>query len=212
MFVELIETLRCPAAHPESQLVASATRTENRHIMDGTLGCPVCGAETLVRDGAALFDAAATRAPRAEGDVEGAMRLAAFLELTDARGFALLCGTQGAFAAPLYQFTETPLVLLNPPEGADSRAVAGVLLSVGAVPLAAGSARAAALDSGMSDTLVQGAVRAVRAGGRVVAPGSVPLPAGVTELVRDERVWVGQKTAAAPDPAPRLVTLARGRR
>jgi len=44
VFVELIEALRCPRPHEDAHLVASATRTEARHIVDGVLGCPVCGA------------------------------------------------------------------------------------------------------------------------------------------------------------------------
>ena len=48
MFIELVDALRCPVAHAESWLVAAAIRMEARHIVDGTLGCPVCSAELLL--------------------------------------------------------------------------------------------------------------------------------------------------------------------
>ena len=61
MFVELLEKLRCPNHHEAASLVATASRTVNRHIMDGALGCPVCHAEFQIRDGALELGAAGAR-------------------------------------------------------------------------------------------------------------------------------------------------------
>ena len=55
MHVELTEILRCPNAHAESPLVASATRQVERRILQGTLGCPVCGREYPIQDGVVEF-------------------------------------------------------------------------------------------------------------------------------------------------------------
>ena len=66
----------------------------------------------------------------------------------------------------------------------------------GVVPLAIGAARAMAIDDS-SDERVASAVRATRAKGRVLAPLSVPVPAEVTELARDETMWVGERAALA---------------
>ena len=44
---------------------------------------------------------------------ETAMRLAAFLQLTDARGAALLCGRYASHALLVAGLSETPLVLAN---------------------------------------------------------------------------------------------------
>ncbi|MDE3054540.1 MAG: hypothetical protein KGJ70_11690, partial [Gemmatimonadota bacterium] len=52
------------------------------------------------------------------------------------------------------------------------------------------------------------AVETLRPGGRLVAPARLPVPAGVTELARDEAVWVAERDAGAGG----LVPLARGRR
>lgn len=206
MFVELIEYLRCPAAHEESVLVAAAERSEQRHIMSGVLGCPVCGAEYPIRDGVARF-AEVTPVAAEPPSVEIAMRIAAFLELTDARGFALLCGRWGAHASALAELVETPLFLVNPPAGADLSRAAAVIETGATLPLAAGVARAAALDAALA-VLPAAVLRAVRGGARVMGPVALPLPPGLTEVARDSREWVAEKSAA-PEPAPRLVPLKR---
>jgi hypothetical protein len=210
VFVELIEQLRCPRDHEEAHLVASADRTEDRHIVEGTLGCAVCGAEFRIARGEAWFDDAAPGAAAAGrgGDAETAMRLAAFLELTDARGFALLLGTWALHADQLQRLADTALVLVNPPQGLLPDAAA-VIHAAGALPFAAGAARAAALDGEQPPALIASAVRAVRTAGRLVGPTTLPLPSGVRELVRDDRVWVAEKSAAPDQPAPRLVSLKR---
>jgi len=51
----------------------------------------------------------------------------------------------------------------------------------------------------------------VKAGGRVLGASTIAVPAGVTELVRDDRVWVGEKTAV-PDQPPRLIAITRAPR
>ena len=209
MFVELIETLRCPSRHEESPLVVSAHRTEARHIVEGTLGCPVCGATFPISGGVARFGEPSPT-PAESASPEAAMRLAAFLELTDARGFALLCGRWGAHIDLMLRLMETPIVLVNPPSSVPPDVASGVLVTRDAVPFAAGAARAVALDDAPGD-LVRSAVRAVRAGGRVVGPASLPLPDGVVELARDERMWVGEKTAAS-DATPRLVEIRKATR
>lgn len=206
MFVELIEYLRCPAAHEESVLVAAAERSEQRHILSGVLGCPVCGAEYPIHEGIARFGGAPAVVAEPPS-VEAAMRMAAFLELTDARGFALLCGRWGAHAAPLAELVETPLFLVNPPAGADLSRAAAVIETGATLPLAAGIARAAALDPSLAPS-PDAVLRALRGGARVMGPVALPLPAGVTEIARDARDWVAEKSAA-PEPAPRLVPLRR---
>jgi uncharacterized protein YbaR (Trm112 family) len=210
VFVELIELLRCPRDHAETALIASATRSVDRHIVDGVLGCPTCHAQFPIQDGIARFG---TRVPEPVAEApstEVAMRLAALLELVDARGFALLFGRWGAHVGALGRISDTPVIMVNPtaPVMGD---VAATILVDDRVPLAAGSARAAALDAPISGALADSAIRAVRDGGRVLAPVAVPLPAAVRELARDGRSWVAQKNAA-PGAAPRLTTLRRSKR
>lgn len=211
MFVELIELLRCPRAHQETPLVASSLRAEARHILDGVLGCPVCHAEFPIADGVALFGEAANPTPDEAPDAAIAMRIAAFLELTDARGFALLCGGWGAHVDFIRRLSDTPLVLVNPPAGVSTGVAAGVIHAPDAVPFAGLVARALALHQQASDEFAASAVRAVRSGGRVLAPATLPLPSGVAELARDDRMWVGEK-AAPPEPTSRPVAIRRATR
>lgn len=207
MFVELIESLRCPRDHEESPLVVAASRTEARHVMEGSLGCPICRAEFPIHGGEALFGGAAATEARA-GNAETGMRLAAFLDLTDRRGFAVLCGPWGAHAEEVRQIAATPLLLVNPPRGVDVSAT-GIVRVRGRLPVAALSARGAALDESADEVLLASTVAAVRAGGRVIGPASLATPEDVRELTRDTAIWVGEKSAASDDPTRRLVALRR---
>jgi uncharacterized protein YbaR (Trm112 family) len=204
MFIELVDALRCPVPHEESWLVAAAVRMEARHIVEGTLGCPVCAAEYPIHDGVVDFRRAGGALVPAivVDDPEQAMRMAALLNLADAQGFAVLLGAWGAHAHQLASIVETPLVLVDPPAGIVGAPGVSVLRCDGELPLAVGAARAMAIDDG-SAARVSSAVRATRAKGRVVAPVSVTVPEDVTELARDETMWVGERGA----PTSPLVTL-----
>src|SRR6476620_4400515 len=67
MFIELVDALRCPNTHEESWLVASADRMEARHIVSGSLGCPICKSEFPIRDGVVDFRTAGKGGPSADG-------------------------------------------------------------------------------------------------------------------------------------------------
>ncbi|CAN5786469.1 hypothetical protein BH11GEM1_BH11GEM1_03290 [soil metagenome] len=198
MFIELIDALRCPVSHEESWLVAAAARIEHRHIVQGTLGCPVCSAEYPIRNGVVDFRRGAghlaSSRPPAHG--EPAMRLAAMLDLTDAQGFAVLLGSWGSWATELSAIVETPLILLDPPADIIGAPGISVLRTDGDLPLASGAARAMAIDDGSLERAAS-AVRATRTKGRVVAPVSLALPDGVRELARDQALWVAEREAAA---------------
>ena len=135
------------------------------------------------------------------------MRLAAFLGLDDAQGFATLMGSWGAHALELRGLVECPIVLVDPPADVDATPGISIVRTAGLLPIAAGSARAIAIDladlHGDHAARVESAVRATRARGRLVGPASIRVPAAVRELPRDEQVWVGEREAAASP----LVTL-----
>src|SRR5688572_10448973 len=100
MFIELVDSLRCPNAHEDTWLVAAPSRMAGRYILTGTLGCPVCRAEYEIREGIAEMGAGVESA-RIPGDEQSALRLAAFLDLTDASGVVLLAGTWANDASAL---------------------------------------------------------------------------------------------------------------
>jgi uncharacterized protein YbaR (Trm112 family) len=204
MFIELVDALRCPAVHEESWLVASTTRTEARHIVTGTLGCPVCMAEYPINDGVVDFrrDRESALTQTAGSSPETAMRLVAMLDLADATGFAVLLGQWGTLALELTQLVETPLIAVDPPAGGVGFPGVSVIRCDGEIPLASGAARATAIDA-HNRSRTDSAVRVTRTKGRVLAPADLSVPAGVRELARDQHVWVGEREAA---PSP-IVTL-----
>lgn len=197
MFIELVDALRCPTPHEESWLVAAAARMEYRHIVQGTLGCPVCRAEYPIERGVVDFRRAASGPPTpgAAPDEQQATRLAAFLDLTDRSGFAVLLGGWGVNAPLLRGLVETPLIVVDPPEGTEGEPGISVIRCDGPIPLAVGAARGVAIDGGRADR-VASAVRATRVKGRVVAPIAVALPDGLAELARDDTLWVAEREAA----------------
>ena len=211
MFVEIVDALRCPRPHDESWLVLAARRTEDRHVLEGTLGCPVCRAEYPIRDGIADFadgavpDHASAPTLRA---LPPADHLAAMLSLGDALGFVVLIGEWATRADALLELLDAPpLLLVDPPPGVAMGHGLSGLRSGATLPLATGAARAVAVDSA-DPARVAEAARAARAGGLLVAPAASRVPADVRELVRDETVWVGERL---PQPsAPVTLHVRRG--
>jgi uncharacterized protein YbaR (Trm112 family) len=208
VFIDLVDDLRCPRPHEDTWLVASAIRTQGRDILEGTLGCPVCHAEYAIRDGVIWFDQGPRAAePTAQpSGPELAMQIAAFLDLSDPNGFALLSGSYGRLAGVLRGVVPPHLVVLNPMPLVTSGDGVSALVIRDGIPLADATCRGVALDDAHADTHVDAAVRVLQPRGRLVAPVTTRLPEGVDEIARDERLLVAERTAAPP----KLVTL-RGR-
>src|SRR5215213_6749781 len=117
MFIPLVDILRCVKPHEETWLVASIGRAENRYIIEGTLGCPICLAEYPIRGGVVHFTANETYAPDVPASEEEAVRIAAALDLTEPRMTAVLHGRWGAHAQFVRGISPSQLILLNPPAG-----------------------------------------------------------------------------------------------
>ncbi|MBI2407698.1 MAG: hypothetical protein HYV19_05305 [Gemmatimonadetes bacterium] len=196
MFVELIDRLRCLNIHTDTWLVAAASRSANRHLIDATLGCPECDAEYEVRDGEVWFGEVVPRATTEPMNVDDAMRAAALLKCQE-HGLYVLDGAWGGLAAALQQIVDVDLLLTDPPSVPSTHAAAGqgTLRGVGERwPLASASLHGMALDHA-TDARTADALRVLRPGGRLVAPVGSPLPAGARELARDDRHWVAEKAA-----------------
>jgi len=199
VLIDLVDVLRCPMPHDEMWLVAAADRTEGRQIVDGTLGCPICQAEFPVQGGVADFSGGtALRASLERTSEEAAWRIAALLDLTPGPGFALLFGTWGSHAGMLGSLSPVPLLLVNPPTGVQPPDVSVILVG-NVLPLASGTARAAAIDPTVN-VPSSIAIGAVRSHGRILGLGSMPLPPNVTELARDPSGWVAERDVAGSAP------------
>jgi uncharacterized protein YbaR (Trm112 family) len=200
VFIPLVDVLRCPNAHEETWLVASIDRADNRDIRTGMLGCPICTAEYPIRDGVVIFDEAVPPPQYLAPSDEEAMRLAAALDLTDARMTAVLEGAWGAQAPIIAGMSPVQLILVNPPDGIVSGDGVSIVRAVSA-PLARGSIDAAAFDASASPAMIASLVASLRPGGRLVGPASTAMPDGATELARDDDIWVAHVeggTTSAP--------------
>jgi hypothetical protein len=192
VLVSLIDRLRCPHVHADTWLVAAATRTAHRRLLDATLGCPECGAEFELRDGELWLGETVASDAMANTEDE-AVRLAALLKLEE-RGLYLLDGGWCSLALELGQIVEMDLLLADPcvPRSA-APAGQGTLRGIGdRWPLASASLHGIALDR-TTTACITDAVRVLRSGGRLVGRVSVDVPAGTRELARDERHWVAEK-------------------
>ena len=210
MFIELIDVLRCPNAHEESWLVLASGRIDDRDVMDGVLGCPVCEAEYPIVDGTVRF------APESHSKVvepsseEEALRLAALLDLASPRGYAIIAGALGNSAPALRALTDAQLLLVNPPPGIEmGSGLSGLTIDLGwtALPLAPSSARAIALDDSATPAQLRAGLLVVRPSGRVLAPLTLALPDGVSELARDDRQWLAERKVVARES--RIIPLER---
>jgi uncharacterized protein YbaR (Trm112 family) len=205
VFVPLVDSLRCPNPHDETWLVASIERADERDVKEGTLGCPSCYAEYPIVDGVVVFDSAATRSAFIAPSEKDATRIAAALDLTDQRMTALLVGECGAHAPLVRAMSPAQLLLLNPSDGVVSGDGVSIILS-SAVPIAASSMDAVAIDARVSEATVASLRATLRGGRRMLGPASRPVPAFLTELARDADVWVAQLEAGAATSAPVLLS------
>lgn len=204
MFTELIDTLRCPNAHEDSWLVATSTRTEARHIVEGRLGCPVCRGSYPIVDGVARFCAPVSLPLVETFDDETAFRIAAQLHLVEAPSPILLTGRWSAAVEALLRITPTVRMFIGDsqcPIALDDR-VSLFTMPGTRVPLATASVRGLALDvDHATAALLADAARVVRANGRIVVPAACGLdPLCWKPLVRDAEVQVAERLPMASAP------------
>lgn len=200
MFIPLIDRLRCLNGHEDTWLVASIERADERDVLEGTLGCPICSAEYPIRDGVVVFGDIPPAPDRTPSSDES-LRLAAALDLTDARMTAILHGAWGANASILRGVSPAQLLLVNPPAGATSGDGVSIVRAPVA-PVAPAWADAIAVDATATAPMVESLRASLRGGGRMLAPLDLRRPPGFEELARDAEVWVGQLDPSLVAGAP----------
>ena len=206
VFTELIDTLRCPNAHEDSWLVATSTRTADRHIIEGKLGCPVCREIFLIVGGEVLFAPdSGLRSSRVLDD-EAAFRLAAQLHLVEAPQPILLTGRWSSAVAALRTIVSSVTIFVGDATSSvvlDER-VSTLRLPASGIPLATASLRAVALDAmHANDSFVVDAARVLRTSGRLVVPAGTELNDAIWRvLATDADVVVAERLAVASAPIP----------
>lgn len=200
MFIELIDQLRCINDHPDTWLVASFKTVSNRFVLEADLGCPACSAQYPIREGIADFSAGlafpsceAERAAAGHNREEHATRAGAYLDATEPGATIVLGGIWAYAAEELSQMAEVRVLALNAPPGVKESDRVGLVHVGSAIPVAPGSVLGVAFDAWFPAKLVASAIRAVRSGGRIVGPGTIPAPAELSVLAHDENYWVAQK-------------------
>jgi hypothetical protein len=212
VFIELIDLLRCINAHEDTWLVASFQTVSNRFVLEASLGCPSCSAQYSIHEGIADFSAGsavpsceAERAAARHNREEHATRAGAYLEATEPGATIVLGGVWAHAAHELSAMAELRVLALNAPAGVEESPIVGLLRVGSEIPVAAGSVLGVALDAWFPAKMVDSAVRAVRPGGRIVGPVTIPAPPELSVLAHDDSYWVAQK-------APDIVTISRASR
>ena len=204
MFLELVDTLRCTQPHEETWLVASADEMVGRHIRHGVLGCPVCKAQYPVVEFVASFGSHTDHAQSLSLGDDELLRLTALLSLGSPGGVVVISRVWEAFARAIAEL-DMQVVVLDPSDDAPLGVGISGLRGVTQLPFAPRSLRAVALDSpSLPDDLMLSAARALRPGGRLLAPVGATVPPGVTELARDNRQWVAEASGDVVSPPVKL--------
>jgi uncharacterized protein YbaR (Trm112 family) len=191
MFIELTDHLRCPEDHEESFLVLLPDKIDERSVVTGQLGCPVCGRTYLVRGGILELGGAPT-------GVTGTTRLTAdaltaLAGLSGPGGYFTLVGPLGSLATEFHESNPgVALVAINPPaDVVDAPAIS--VIRAARIPLKSRSMRGVALGPGFGDDpfWIGEATRVVLPGLRIVGEGAEPLQDAIELMASAEGVWVG---------------------
>jgi uncharacterized protein YbaR (Trm112 family) len=212
VFIELLDLLRCPKPHEDTWLVASFKTVSNRFVESGTLGCPICSAQYPIEDGVADFTGGESspsceeqRTAASHRREELATRAGAFLDATEPGATVVLGGVWSYAAEELSNLAEVRVLALNPGSEVKETASVGLVRVAAAIPVAAESCIGVAVDAWFNSGIVVSAARAVRPGGRVVGPASMPPLAELAVLAQDDDYWVARKT-------PTIIPLRRASR
>jgi hypothetical protein len=191
MFIELTDHLACPSPHEEQFLVLLPDRMDQRRVVSGDLGCPVCGRIVRLDAGIADFGDAT---PSDGYTTLTAEALSVFFGLSGPGGYLALAGGVTSLAPELAALVPgVRLVLVNPPAGTEDTELASVLRSP-RLPLKTGTMRGIAIGADLAGdpAWINDGARAVLSGLRMIAEGG-ELPADrIEELGRVGEVWVGK--------------------
>jgi hypothetical protein len=166
-------------------------------LREAMLACPVCSAEYPIVDGVAHFAAGEVPTHDAWDNEALVWRLAAQLGVGEGTQPVVLIGAYGASSVPLSQMVAAPHLLVNT-AGAPAALGASRMVVADRLPFGVSTLAAVAVDAGhAAEVMLASAARALRPGGRLVAPAHAIIPAGMRELARDDTEWVAETTTRA---------------
>ena len=207
MHIVLTDILTCPHCGPEFGLIMLADRIEDRHVLEGRLGCANCREAYPISGGVADLrwgDTADRRS--AADDLEGApvedeekpLRLAALLGLTGPSQPVAIVTRDAALVGQVQAYLPDTAVLgvsaEAPPEGGE--AGMGWLLAGETLPLRSRALGGVVLADGASAALLEDSLRSLGRGSRLVVDPAPPetrevlLQAGAELLLEQNGVAV----------------------
>jgi len=203
MFIELAEYLRCPADHEETYCVVSAEEMQDRRVVSGAVGCPVCHAQYPLRDGVVEFGVDPLLGPASRADDLTVERttdpavLHPLLGLSSPGGFVVMLGSAVRCAEGLAALVDgVHIVGVNPPPDLCESARVSLVRSTKSIPLRSAVARGVVLGTEyVGTTWLDEGVRVLLRGQRLVAMSDHAAARRLERLAASGGLWVGRKTA-----------------
>jgi uncharacterized protein YbaR (Trm112 family) len=195
MHIELIDLLRCPKDHEETWLVAALSAVQDRFVIKGKLGCPVCGASYSISKGVADLQILPGdhSVSHIELNSDEAVRVAALLNLTRPGSVAVLEGDYAGLSQAVSEMTDCKIIAVNPRKPVEDSESVAIVLCDAKIPLASDSVIGAVCASA---ELIQDVPRILRNGARALLPVDCVIPAGLVEVTRDDRNILAESVGA----------------
>jgi hypothetical protein len=183
--------------HEESWLVALVREADGPALLEAELACPVCAAEYRISGGVAHFTETVPSADAYLYTSDMVLRLAALLGVAESLRPIALVGRYATAGGVLGSIVAAPQVLINSVAPAGMAAASRIVVA-DRLPLGVDTLAAIAVDAAhASPAFLESAARALRLGGRLVAPADAAVPVGMRELARDDTEWVAETTTRA---------------
>ena len=197
MFIELTEFLKCPTAHENTYCVLSAEEMVGRHVVSGTVGCPICHNEYSIREGILFLSEDETSASGGDVSVIDASGVLALLALQSPGGYVVLIGSASLLAPQLIEMMEAVhFVGVNSPEPESVSPSLSSITQSRVLPLRNSFCRGVVIGSEHCQPhWLEESARILLSGQRLVALAELDGVDGLETLAVGEGMWVGRKVS-----------------
>ena len=197
MFIELTEFLKCPAAHENTYCVLSSEEMVGRHVVSGTIGCPICHNEYSIREGVLFLSEDETSASGGDVSVIDASGVLALLALQSPGGYVVLIGSASLLAPQLIDMMGTVhFVGVNSPEPESVSPSLSSITRSRVLPLRNSFCRGVVIGSEHCQPhWLEESARILLGGQRLVALAELDGVNGLETLAVGEGMWVGRKVS-----------------
>ncbi|KPJ96441.1 MAG: hypothetical protein AMS18_00875 [Gemmatimonas sp. SG8_17] len=204
MFIELAEFLRCPADHAPAYCVITPAEMEDRGVLSGVVGCPICEAEYPITDGVVRFgaDPLLGRGSRSDDltveEMPSAHSIWNLLALGSPGGYVILLGSPARLVEALAaEMDGIHYIGVNAPPEVQGSAELSLLTATASIPLRSDICRGVVVGREYAEQpwLGEGARVTLEGGRMVVAKEDVEVTS-MNCLAVGQGLWVGDKKRA----------------